>query len=808
MGQYLSYLYASLRLWRRHFFGVACAFFGMSAAYAVALLATLYVHDGVRSDAWLPGVENLYRVNEQPRALGRQGVFGRTSRSHVMVAERARSLFPEVTASLRLVKEAATVTIGGASMPLDIAFADASFADLFPLDEIEGSLASALADNNSLILTRRQAERLFASPALGRTLTLQVGEKSLPYRVGAVVEDIPPNSHLAFEAIVPWNDGLMRELLGRGYDYWGMAHTYLVLAPGSYGSDFVARFERDMSAAIPTDRDLSFSSGIEPVKGLQYHTRTFSAMKPPTDGGMLNILATIAGVLLLVAWFNAANLLSAINGGRLKEMAIRRVVGASRRHLICAAMTDGILLSLAAFAFGLLLATDLEPTVAELVKNPIPIWVEGREILLMIFAALALLVGALGAVMLAVRAAKIRPQNVLRSMSGSVTGRRGIGRSLFLGLQAFAVVGALVAAGQIAWQVHYLLTKDRGFRTAGVMFIEAPSAEGKALFLGSFLETVRAIPGVSAATAAGHTPFSIRGVWIMNLRRDNSPDKVQVAVRIVGPDYLDVLEIKPLAQMQEDWRGREHMIGLTPKAMRAFGFESPEEAIGAVLLQEQTNTDGTVEQREYRIAAVLGQVEDSRFRMAAPMIVSFDPMSAVNVIDMMVLTDGAQDRVQADILAAWHTAFPNDEAKLETLADRFEEAQRKHINVGRAVATMAGLCALLCLAGLYGMASHWAATRRRELALRRVLGAGRGHLARLFLVRMLTPVGVGGLAALVPAWWLMQEWLATTGRDRADLPLAFYGIALLVVLLVAAIILLGHVRRILAIRPASVLHHE
>ena len=152
--------------------------------------------------------------------------------------------------------------------------------------------------------------------------------------------------------------------------------------------------------------------------------------------------------------------------------------------------------------------------------------------------------------------------------------------------------------------------------------------------------------------------------------------------------------------------------------------------------------------------------------------------------------------------------FPDvNDPKIGWLSDAIRAHYNKSETLAEVVAVMAGLCLVLCIAALYSLASHYAATRAREIALRRVLGAGKREISQLFLRKMLLPVAIGGLLALGPIWWLMAQWI-TKFKDQAPLPYGAYALALVLVLALAAAMLLGHVRRVLKLRPASVLYHE
>ncbi|TNE60944.1 MAG: ABC transporter permease [Alphaproteobacteria bacterium] len=812
MGHYFSFFRASLRLWRRHFIGVFIALAGLAVAFAVATIALFYSYDTMRSDSWMPNVERLYRLNEQMYINGQPSMFGRWARVHGELAPRIQPNFSEVEETLRLKDMTATAMVDGNSFSLEVQFTDPSFAELAPHPLLAGNVAAALRDPRSIVLTRRQAERLFAGDALRRTLDLAFGDKTYSYRVGAVIENTPLNSQLEIDALVPWDEGIMAAT--DDGNAFGSVFIFVRLAPGAYSDSFAERFNKVMTASLPPGfmTGSSFDIGIEPVLGARFFSKSANAQRPKADGTLLLSLLILAGVLLLAACMNSISLFTALNLLRLREVAVRRILGAGRLHLAGAFLFESIMLVALAYGLGILLASDLQSVASDLGGVPIPVLVPERLPLLLWGLLVAACIGLLGAFFLAARAARLKPQDLLHGTQNSIVSSRNLFRQVLVAMQAMAVVGTIIGAAQILYQVHDYVTRDRGFRMDGVLMVTAPARERLALFQGSFLEQVKAIPGVARASASGHSPFP-NGVWMSSLRTTDMPLTQPVWMRPVGPDYIDALDIKVVARLDDsDWHERTAIVALPRSSLKAFGFASPEAALGQLLFADNRPEDGKEVEGDtpgfsYRIVAVTENVTDTSYSVDEPMVYYLASFDNQAVQDMLIIVDGDQQPVTDAISAAWHASFPDDELTLEWLRERVAGTQKNNVNMAKAIGFVSACCAVLCLAGLYGMASHWATTRRRELALRRVLGAGGRDIARLFLVKMLLPVLAGGLVSLVPVWLLMQEWL-TRMREQAPLPLALYGLAVVLVVLIAAGLLVGHIRRILRLRPASVLYHE
>ncbi len=809
MKKSFSFFKASVRLWRRHMVGVLVAVLGMAGAFAVTIIAALYIYDGMRSDAWLPGADRLYRVNEQWLMNGKEGVFGQMAATGLGVGPLVQENTPGIEATTRLYPlQAEVLTSHGDSFETDIMMAESNMADLLVFPVLAGDLTQSLSDPSGLVLSAEQAEKLFSGDAIGQTLTLTFKEQTFDYKVGAVLERLPPNSQFKLDLLIPWNVERMKQ--GGGLGTGAEAYTYVRAAPGTDSAALSDHIANHIASMRPPHGNITFKMDASALIGSQYYSKAYNDMKPTTSRRMSRIVLIMAAVLLVTACFNFVHMFTSLNLGRGREVAIRRIAGASRAHLMGVFLMEAGVVALAAYGLGLLIAADIATSADMLLNGGVTIFAPGRTPLLAAGSLTALLVALLTAAAMIAQLSRMKPQTLLHNSQRAVTGGRGWIKSVLVGLQALALVGTLIAAGQIYHQFNHYLTLDRGMRVEGVMIVPAPFEESQsARFKNDFRKELEALPGVKMVNEI-HTPPFDGNLMMFNLKAEGMDGPVQSVMNDVGPSYFETFDITPIAAVDEDFTGVKNVVALPEASVKAYGFESPEAALNQTLTSIYKGRNGEPDKTtDYRIMAVIPDLKDSGYRHKMPVVYGITDLFGSWYTNFVVLAETDDPTLKLAVKDLWLKHFPDfeEEATMHWFSDAIADRYRKTESMASAVFVMAAFCLLLCLAGLYGMASHYTATKAREIALRRVLGARKRDVSQLFLKKMLLPVVIGGTLSLLPTWWLMKRYLESHA-EQAYLHMGYYPLVLVGIVLVSALMLMGHVRRVLRLRPASVLYHE
>jgi len=822
MTRFISYSRASIRLWRKQWLGVFIAVAGLVGALAISLLTAMYLYDGLRSDNWLETSDRLYQVNQQTFQDGKPSLIDNYNMTLLALGPLLPDAVPEMEAHTRFhrirpkVKDKST-----ADERIWIAV-DAGFANVFPLPMVAGSLEDAVGAPDKLALSWTEAQKYGGLAAIGQTLDAEIEGALRTFEIAAIYQDMPASSHLDLPAITLLHDGTQPKQ--EWMRHWPNMHTYVTRRVGVAAEQFEATFGQLVDPLIPTNfYGQSREHSVVPVAGLMFHSKApFGGyMRQPLNRDYLYGLALISAILLASAGFNFVTVFTAINLTRGRELAVRRLAGAERMHLLKAGWVETTLMAALAFVLSLLLAADLAPLAEEFVGVLVDVFDSAKWPVLLgggLFAGLLALAASSYA---SVAVLSKRPADLMRDAQGAITGGGTRLRQSLVFLQALVLAATLAAAAQIQNQTHYLLTMDRGMAQTGVMFLNGPNTIGwdqakleqykaqAAKFRGSFHNEAKKLPGVKATAMAGMRPFNSR-FFVKRMRNSITNEIAEMTQANVGPDYFDVVGIHVLARLDANWDEISEPVAIEKSMLKALGFESPEAALGYELMAEwpKENSD-EITKTPHKIVAVIDDLKDKTGWAADKKpLYGLKASEALNIAVLVLQFDVAdENKIRTALGKLWQEQFPEHDLDIKTIEEAVAENHQRQTDSGVAVSIIAGICAVLGFAGLYGMAAHWLQTRQRELALRRVMGASRRAIAFHACRKMLIPVAVGAVLGLLPAWWAGRLWLEQFA-DQAPVPTSGFGLTALTIVAFAVAILLIHIRTALKKRPARILYHE
>jgi len=821
MTQFISYLRASLRLWRKQWVGVLIALTGLVGALAISLLTTMYLYDSTQSDKWLETSDRLFRVNQKTLKGGGLQQSSLSPLTVVDLGPLIKDAVPGVEAVTRMREILPIVGLGETETSNESWIAvDAEFVSMFPLPMVAGSLEYALGAPNRVAFSETHAAKYGGLDAVGRIVEITLGDEMRSVEVAAVFKDIPSNSHLSLTAITLLYEGTMPT--AAWMHMWPNIHTYVLAQEGFEQVQLKADFGSHADALIPINQfGRSYVNKLEAVEGLMLHSeiRFGGLMKAPLNKDYLFSLCVVAGVLLVSAGFNFITVFTAINLLRGREFAVRQLAGVSSRTLFYTGWGESSLLALLAFALALLVAADLVPfagqflgsTVSVFDSEKLPVFLAGIALVLLF----ALLASAYGSAVILRR----RPADLMRDGQGALVGGGTLMRQSLVFVQAFVLTGVLGAAAQIHVQNNHLMTMDRGIAQTGVMYLSGPQrgrwknddfeslkAPSKQ-FRNSLRNEVENIAGVTGTAITNIRPFG--AVYFLKRMRNPLNNELQeLYISDVGPDYFGVAGIRVLKQLAGDFSQFKYPIAIEKSHLPGFGFETIEDALGYELVEEQGQHAGEITKHPHKIVAVIDDTKIQANGSNQRIMYGLRENKSVGMGSLAIEYDVLKETaIRQELEALWVEMMPDFTFALQTVEEAIAAQHKHQVNSGIAVSIIAGICAILGFAGLYGMATHWLTTRARELALRRVLGASRSRIQRHAAGKMLIPILLGTVLGVMPAVWASQQWLQKFA-DQAPLPtVAFVGGGALIIIF-AMLSLLMHIKTALQKHPARVLYHE
>jgi putative ABC transport system permease protein len=636
-------------------------------------------------------------------------------------------------------------------------YSDSTLFDVFSFRLHSGDPSTALRDPFSIVLTQSAAARYFGeSDPLG--MLMQIDE-TMTLKVTGVMEDVPSNSHLHFDMLASATSlthhpqpNVRTWQLTSWYSHY--FHNYILLDENADPAAVDAAIRDAAKYHSDPQQYESFGKNmglfLQPLTSIHL-APIFGEIEPQGDEKVLLILGGVAGLILVLACVNFANLNMMLSLGRRREVGLRKTLGARRRHVWIQFTGESFIVCLCAFVIGIAVVLAILPWFNSFTGKAI-VWADifsGKAIIACIAALITTTLA--GGLLPALAAARLNPSQILKGIVSpprSFVFRKGI-----VVLQ-FSITIVLIAGSVVIWkQVDYMLTKDIGLNTDHVIVIPTygdPRVNAK---LDLFHQQMDAIPSVSSYTTAesipGEAVFGIVGIF------EGHPIK-NYSTMGIGYDYLRTFGIDLVA-------GREfskeistdtstNCVIINESLSRLLGW-SPEEAIG-----KSYNMGNEV----VRPGKVIGVARDFHFNSLRneirPIVMSYVPFFFQQV-PVRISKDDMPGTIEA-ISLAWKKVYPSRPFNFRFADESLHGQYQAERTFGRLVSYFSILTIVIGLLGLIGMVSLDLAMRTKEIGIRKVLGAGVPALVAKLSKNFLTLVVLAALVSVPIAFWLSNVWLS------------------------------------------------
>lgn len=783
---------------------------GLAVGMATFLVLALYVRFETSFERWVPRYDQVYRVDTAIQFPG-SPVNGAYPATMPGLLEMMRDDFPGLIGTrIRGGERGGAVLRGAIATTEDVAQVDPSFFEVFALPMVQGADARVLADPSAALLSRSAARRYFGSAdPIGQTITVSM-DAPANYRVAGVFEDLPTNSELRLAILIP----IPKKPPPAEWAWykWGTASltTWLRFETPEAARAFAAKMPAFIDRRAKGDFGPGASKWLsQPLVPLaDTHLKPMGA-ESASRQLMVTTLGTIGLLTLLIGIVNYVNLATARAGLRAREVAMRKVLGASRAALIGQFLGEAIATVVLAALLGLTLAEAGLPLVNAAGGTALAIpygWV------LPLLGGVTLVVGLAAGLYPALVLSRFPAAAVLASARTPGGGKAGARlREALVVLQFGLAIAFLIGTVVMAVQMRHMRETDLGFRREGLITISSLAdpkiGQDQAR---AMIRVLQALPGVQSVGTANTAPGG-EGASNIDIVEQPGPPGTGPMLRLVsvGPGFFDAYRPRLLAGRlfddahaaddSSDWKrwnlGRN--IILNRKAVAALGFRTPEEAIGKTVGNPRPRT-------------IIGVIDELRFYSPRMPDMGTYYMYTPNAVFLHVgaLRFTGDPRTMLDkVEERWRQVIPTVPFAGETadrrLADLYAEDQR----ATRLVGIGTGLAVLIGCVGLWGLAAFSTARRVKEIGIRKAIGASAYDVLRLLIGQFLRPVLLANLFAWPLAWLAARAWLAGFG-DRIALSPAYFLGASLIATAIAVLTVLGQSLRASRAAPAWALRHE
>jgi putative ABC transport system permease protein len=808
---------------------------GLAIGMAACLMILLFVRYELSYDKWLPGSENVYQFQSW-YADKETGERNELQMTPWIAGKRAVKDFPQIEREVyAFTTEPVMIEKGTAITIEDFLYTDGNLLEVLEFPLIAGNRADLNAPGTAAVSRSQARARFGTDDAVGRTLTVISRGKSRDFRIVAVYEDLPKNSHVEANAVaridyVAWNSDTPDVL-----DCWGCqnGYVYLKLKPGVDPKTIEAGLPAWEKRNIPIQRtgEAVFDSGEEQdwhlvnVKDIHLGQGQDGAMRPGNDRGTITTFAIIAVLILGMAVVNFTNLATARASQRAREVALRKVLGADRRQLIVQFIGESLLVALIAMMIALALVELLTPPFSAFLDADLKVNYLGAQGILLPVIGLVLVVGVLGGLYPAFFLSRFQPASVLKANKSSAeTPGTGRLRQALVVAQFAVSIGLIICTGVVYAQTVYARTVDPGYKRDHILQVDELSryqllGKGQAL-----ADAMKRVPGVQAVgrTGIGVATQNNSNTGVMVPGRK---DPVTIGIYTVDQGILDAMgmtlvagrwyrtdapmdEINgpypPNPAVEKQLTARGGNIVINELAAQRLGYANPKDVIGKTFRVAMFN-----EEAGLMPVTIIGVVKDARFRSIREPL---DPMMFINSstgghTHLILRVNGDPSAVRQGAERAWKSVAPEVPFDGRFSEDVIEELYNVEEARAQIFAAFAVLAVIVGCLGLFGLAAFTADRRTKEIGIRKVLGARTRDIVRLLVWQFTRPVILANLIAWPVAWWLMRDWL-NTFDDRIALGPTPFLLAGLLALLIAVGTIAAHAIKVASANPIRALRYE
>jgi putative ABC transport system permease protein len=732
---------------------------GFALGIAACFLIALYILDELSFDKHYP--DRVYRV------VGVYNFNDKFEKSVWFQAPFARALkedYPEIEKSGRYNSSELFGAGNKEIRPADgidntyeegFVYVDQELLDIFHLPLRYGNPSHALDQPNTIVITKRKADKYFPNEdPVGKAFIID-NDVAHPYKIGGVIENFPPTSHLQFDFLITLK-GV--EFWPGEQSYWGATNypTYLVLRPGA---DAVA-LAKKMSGVItkymlplwikeemPNAREFAKTTRFElqPVREIHLRSTGISDAVSHGDIRFVWLFGSISVFIMILACINFINLSTARSANRAKEVGLRKTVGSFRSNIINQFLTESLIFSFLSFGLGVLLAGLLLPYFNALAAKSMVIpWTDWRVYGILVGAAIG--VGVLAGLYPAFYLSGFKPINVLKG-NLSLGSKSATTRSSLVIFQFTTSIVLIIATFIIYRQVDYILNLKVGFEKNQVIMIQGTNTLGDQVK--TFKNELLQLSATQNATISGYLPVggtkrNGNGFWIEG--RQTEDKSVSSQIWRVDEDYIQTLGMKIASgrDFSPRMKSDSQAIIINQKMARDLGLKDP---IGKRIMNNHLFT-------------VIGVVEDFNFESLRGKI---EPLCLVlgnspTIVSIKVNSSDMPGTLKS-IDAVWKKFSPHQPIRYSFLSERFARAYDDVRQMGRIFISFAALAIIVACLGLFALSAFMVEQRSKEISIRLVLGASLNNIFNLLTLNFVKLVMISIVIAVPLAWYMMRQWL-------------------------------------------------
>ncbi|HHP7240725.1 MAG TPA: ABC transporter permease [Cyclobacteriaceae bacterium] len=738
--------------------------FGLALGILASIFILIWIADEVSYDKFFENSERIYRVSTDIKFADNKWNMAMSPAPMAKVFEEE---FPEIIKAGRLRAVGSVIFIKGDRyvQQKDVMYADPEILDIFSFEFLKGDRETALQEPNTVVITVSTANKFYKDKdPLGQTITTFSGKE---YRIDGVIKDIPRNSHFHPSLLLSIKSDKQSEnkiwlsnnyytyfLLNESNDSKALENKFESVYPKYLGPQVEQAVGVNWDQVLASDNHVKFY--LTNLEDIHLKSSLDYEIEANGDEQYVYLFSYIGLFILLIACINFMNISTARATVRGREVGIRKVLGSVKKDLISQFLTESIIYSLLALfiAYGLyhLLAPFYELLTEKQVLNPL----FDEQMLWVYILSGTIFMGLLAGIYPAFVLSGFNPLNVLKGqMKAGKPGTtiRGILVVFQFSISLILIIGTLV----VFKQLQFIQNKALGFKKDGILVINNGQILGNQMV--SFKNKLMDNTNIENVSATGFLPIdgyrSDNTFWPEGM--NSKDDAISLQTWSVDYNYINTLgmELVKGRNFSRDMASDSSGVIINETAMHRLGYS--DEVLGKKL-----TSFGDFMVNGMHKFNIIGVVKDFHFKSLkeniSPLMLYLNKDPTSSVIAVRFSSDNVKSII-GEVEEVWKAFNPNHPMQFNFLDRQFDNKYKEEVRLGR-IFTVFGVFAIIiaCL-GLFGLSSFTAEQKKKEMGIRKVLGASDFNLLKLLFLGYTKLILIAISIGIPVAYIFMSGWL-------------------------------------------------
>ena len=777
--------------------------FGLATGIAACLLISYYVKYHRSYDLIAPDYSNTYRVTYQ--RWGENGDRVEFASASPTIGPAMLKNFPGIQSFGRAYKVGGVFSQGEVVYDESNAFyGETNLLQILGFNLVKGDESDCLDIPNKVVISEKIATKYFGSTdPIGKTLKWN-GRNDL--EVTGVFQNRPPNVHFKVDILVSLQTWIQRtpEMFESGWFYSGF-YTYVRLKENSDPKQVDKKIEEYIEnefGEVLREYKMGLSFKLQPLSDIHLASHFMHELEPNNDKKSIALLEIVAWFILVIAWVNFFNLSTIISFKRVKEIGIRKVNGAGKWNLISQLLSESALINLVAILFALLIFELSYTSFANFAGLPIN-FNYFQNLWLIAVLGFAFVLGTLSAGIYSISG--LTGNSLSNSLKGLYSGIKG---NVFIkkGLVTFqfAIAIALLIATISVFMQHRVMQKmDIGFNLKNMLVVKVPLIGDSTLHskYWTFEEEVSKLPRVNGVAYSSVVPgvpnmFNRGGIYRYGDDRNNGKN---MRLTEIDKNFVDVYGIRMIAG--EGFTGNPsedaNSVLLNLHGAKWLGFDSTDSAVGSQIVLEGMPKTVAGVIFDFNQLSPKEEIEPQIFRY---------PQRFQGYFTVRFQNSNAKEMLN-EVKNSYLSVFPGNPFDYFFLDDFYNSQYKDDKRFGLVFLLFSFLAVVITVLGLMSLSAFSAEQRRKEIGVRKVLGATNSSVILLLFKGYFGLWLVSGLIAIPVVWYFLKEWL-NGYANRMNIEWWFFAVPMIIVLLIAVVTVVFQSLKVASLNPVESIKYE